>query len=205
MYIPKHQYWLAVSNGSDSTNQTILVWDYIQEAWSVYSGIKANALMPAEDNNGNLVLFSGDTSGNVYKQDTGTTDAPLGVTTAISSFYATSELTLGAPEIDKTYKYLYIFTNITSTATVVVDRAYNFEDAYQDTTSLVVGETAATWNTAVWNTDLWPGLATKVSRIELNRRARSLRIKFSDSSSTSLGVLGWTVVYQMEDYRVDSN
>lgn len=205
VYIPKHQYWLATSYGTEASNNTILVWDYIQKAWTVYSGITANALAQAEDSNGNMLLFSGDTTGDIYKQDTGTVDKPNGVSTAISSFYATPELTLGSPEIDKTFKYLYVFSKISSTTTVIVDTAYNFSDAYQDSMSLTIGEIGAVWNTAVWNTDIWPGLSTKVSRIELNRHARSLRIKFSDSSSTDLGVLGWVVVYQLDDYRNDSN
>ena len=201
VYPTKHQYWLSTSEGTDTTNQTILVWDYIQEAWTVYSGITANALTQVEDSNGNMLIFSGDNSGNVYKQDTGTSDSPAGVTTAISSFYATPELTFGTPEIDKTYKYLYVYSKVSSTTTIVVDVAYDFAGGYQDNMSLSVGQSGAVWGTALWGTDRWPSISTRVSRLELNRRARSIRIKFSDSSSTSLGVLGWAIIYSMEDYR----
>lgn len=204
VYPPKHQYWLSFSNGSDTSNQTILVWDYIQEAWSVFKGINANALIQTEDSNGNILLFSGDTTGSVYKQDVGTTDSVAGVATAISSFYATPELTLGSPEIDKTFKYLYIFTKVTSSTTITVDRAYDFTDSYQDTSDIIVGGTAAAWNTAIWNTDIWPGNNTQVTRIELNRsHVKSLRLKFSDSSITNLGVLGWSLVYSIDDLRGD--
>ncbi len=205
VYQTKHQYHLAVSNGVETSNQTVLVWDFIQESWSVYRGITANALASTEDSSGNILLFSGDTAGGVYKQDVGLVDQPAGANTSITSFYATPELTLGSPEIDKTYKYLYVFTNVTTTTTIVVDTAYNFTDSYQGTMTIAVGDTGAVWDSAIWNTDIWPGQATRVSRIELNKRAKSLRIKFSDNSGTDLGVLGWVVVYSLEDYRADSN
>jgi hypothetical protein len=204
VYPGKHQYWLATSYGTESANKTILVWDYIQQAWTVYSGITANALMQTEDSNGNVLLFSGDNNGNVYKQDVGTSDNPGGTSTAISSYYATPELTLGSPDIDKTFKYLYVYTNITSTTSITVDRAYDFSDSYQDSSSLSVGESGSVWNTGVWNTDIWPGQSTQVKRIELNRsHAKSIRLRFSDNSSTNLGVLGWSVVYSLEDFRGD--
>lgn len=203
VYPPKNQYWLAVSNGLDTQNKTILVWDYIQQAWSVYSGISANALIQAEDNNGNVLLFSGDYNGDIYKQDTGVVDEPDGVNTAISAFYATSNLHLGSPEIDKTFKYLYLFSKATTSSTITVDVAYDFKDAYVDTYSIDVGAAGAVWGTAIWGTDLWPGTATQVQRIELNRKGNAVRFKFSDSSDTELGVLGWVIVYQTEDFRND--
>jgi hypothetical protein len=201
VYPPKNQYWLSVSNGVDIQNKTILVYDYIQQAWTVYAGIRANALMAAEDNNGNVVLFSGDYSGHVYKQDTGTMDEPDGVSTAISAYYASANLSFGSPEIDKTFKYLYIFSKATTEATINVDIAINYQDGYVETKTLAIGATGAVWGTAIWGTDVWPGTATQVHRLELNRTAKAIRFKFSDSSSTELGVLGWTVVYDLEDYR----
>lgn len=197
----KNQYWLSVSEGSDTRNQTILVWDYIQKAWSVYDGIKANMLTQAEDSTGNVLLFSGDYNGDVYKQNTGTVDSPNGVSTAISAFYASPNLYFGSPEIDKTYKYLYLFSKATTSATITVDLAYDYQDSYTDTQSIDVGSTGAIWGTAVWGTDLWPGTSTQVQRIEINRRAKAVRLKFSDNSTTSLNVLGWVVVYSIDDLR----
>ena len=204
VYPPKNQYWLSFSDGSDTQNQTILIYDYIQQAWSVYEGIYANALITAEDNNGNVVLFSGDYAGSVYKQDTGTSDEPSGNTTNISAFYATANYALGAPEIDKNFKYLYVFSRATVQSAITVDVAYNYVGGYQDTYSLNIGEAGAVWGTAVWGTDVWPGTAVQVQRIELNRRGKAIRLKFSENSDTQLGILGWSIVYTNEDYRDDN-
>lgn len=199
----KNQYLLSVSDGVDTKNKTMLVWDYVQQAWSTYSGIQANALTEAEDSSGNVLLFSGDYNGDIYKQDVGTTDKPNGVATAISAFYATPNLQFGSPEISKTFKYLYVFSKATSTSTITVDVAYSYLDTYSDTYTVNVGEAGAVWNVAVWNTDVWPGIATKVSRLELNRPGRAIRLKFSENSTNELGILGWVVVYSADDFRGD--
>jgi hypothetical protein len=157
--------------------------------------------MQGEDSNGNVVLFSGDYSGHIYKQDTGTADEPGGVTTAISAFYVSANASLGSPEITKNFKYLYIFSKATTEATITLDIAYDFQDGYPDSRSLNIGSTGAVWGVGTWGSSVWPGTATQVQRIELNRSARAIRIKFSDSSSTELGVLGWAIVYDNEDYR----
>lgn len=204
VYPVKNQYWIAVTDGVDTQNKTIFVWDYIQQAWTLYSGINANALIKAEDNNGNVVLFSGDYNGDIYKQDTGVVDEPGGTSTAISAFYATPNLYFGAPEINKSFKYLYIFSKATTSSTVTVDMAYDFKDTYSDSRSIDIGVTGAVWGTAVWGTDLWPGTSVKVDRVEINRSAKAIRFKFTDNSDTQLGLLGWSIVYSMDDYK-DTN
>jgi hypothetical protein len=201
VYPAKNQYWLSVSNGVDTKNKTTLVYDYIQKAWSVYTGIEANALIQTEDSNGNVLLFSGDYNGNIYKLDTGTRDEPGGVNTAIGASYTTPDLYFGSPETTKQFKYIYLFSKATTAATITVNIAYNFNDTYTDTKSLQIGSTGAVWGTAIWGTDLWPGTSTQVQRIEINRSARALRLRFSDNSTTRLGVLGWVVVYSPEDLR----
>lgn len=201
VYPKMNQYWLAVSEGSASQNQTIFVWDYIQEAWSVYKGMNVNMLSQAEDSNGNILLFSGDYAGKVYKQDTGVSDEPNGVTTSVSAFYASSNISLGSPEIDKNFKYLYLYSKATTSSTITLDMAYNFSDTFTDSQTLDIGSTGAVWGTAVWGTDNWPGTSVQVQRIEINRTGKAIRLKFSNSSTTQLGILGWAIVYSLEDFN----
>jgi hypothetical protein len=201
VYPKRNQYWLAVSSGSSSTNNEVLVYDYLQKAWTIFD-IDANMLVQAEDSTGDNVLLSGDYSGNIYKQDTGTSDEPLGVSTAIMASYTTGDLLFGAPEVTKGLKYLYVFSQQDTNTTLTVDVSYDYTTVFEDTYSLDLGQAGALYDTAIYDTDVFPAINYKVSRIELNRSARSMKLKFSNSSSTGiLGVIGWTVVYSSEDYR----
>lgn len=202
VYPAKYQYWLAMSEGG-TVNNVIFVYDYIQKAWTVYRGMNVGMLAQAEDSNGNNILLSGDYAGNHYKQDTGTSDMPANVTTAISAYYTTADVHLGSPEITKNFKYLYLFTLVDATTTVTIDAFYDYDaTAIAYTSDLSLGQNGAVYDVAIYDQDIYPNQQYKVSRIELNRSARAIKLKFSNSSADALvGVIGWVLVYNLEDYR----
>jgi len=204
VYTKRNQYWLAVSTTS-TTNAQVLVYDYLQQAWSIYSGMSPASLISGDDSTNNIVLLHGDYSGNVYRQDDAslTGDKPSNVATPLNVSYVTSELTLGAPEMTKEYKYLYVFLSVqASTTTVLVERSYDYSSAYESSATLDLGQIGAVYGAAIYGLDAYPSLQYKTIRIELNRSARSLRLRFSNSSSTTnLGVLGWVVIYRPEDWK----
>lgn len=200
VYPKRYQYWLAISTGS--TNQEALVYDYVQKAWTIYTGMSLNALAQAEDSNGNNLLLSGDYTGNHYKQDTGTSDNPAGVARAINGSYTTGEITFGSPELTKNFKYLYIITQVDINTTLTVDAAYDYASDYEAAFSVDLGQAGALYGTAIYGTDIYPAGQYKTSRVELNRSARAVRLKFSNSSSGAIvGVIGWVIVYSNEDWR----
>lgn len=202
VYPKRYQYWLAVSTTADSQNHEILVYDYVQKAWSVYSGMAVNMLAQAEDSNGQNILTSGDYAGFHYKQDTGVADFPGAVSTPISAYYTTANDAFGTPDITKNFKYLYVFSLVDSTTTVTVSGAYDYNSDYEYNGALSLGSAGAVYNTAVYDTDTYPAAGYRITRIELNRSARALRLKFANSSAaSSLGILGWTVVYNLEDFK----
>ncbi len=202
VYPKRYQYWLAVSP-SGSTNNKVLVYDYIQKAWTVYSGMTVNALAQAEDSTGDNILLSGDSLGNHYKQDTGTSDNPANVETEISASYTSNDITFGAPEITKTLKYLYLFSLVDATTTVTTNLYYDYDgSAVENSIDLNLGQTGAVYDVAIYDQDVYPNRQYKVSRVELNRSARSVKIQFTNASADSLvGIIGWVFVYTLEDYQ----
>lgn len=202
VYPKRYQYWLSVSL-SGTTNDTVLVYDYIQKAWTLYNGMNVNMLSQAEDSNGNALLLSGDYLGNVYKQDNGTSDNPSNVQTAISASYTTADLNLGTPEYSKNFKYLYIFSQVDSVTNVTVNAFYDYNaSAISQTLSLSLGSVAAVYDTAVYDTDIYPAATYKVSRIELNREAKAVKLQFINSTGDSvLGIIGWSIVYTNVDWK----
>ncbi len=200
VYPKRYQYWISVATGSATSNNTILVFDYMQKAWSVYA-IKANALAQAEDSNGNNLLITGDYLGNQYKQDgTNTTDNVAGVTTNIGFSYTTPDLLFDSPEYTKNFKYLYIFFNVVE-STTTVEASFDYSSNYEYSSQVSLGQVGALYDSAIYDTDIFPAISYKVARVEINRSAKSIKLRFTEASSNSFGIIGWALVYSNEDWR----
>ncbi len=201
VYPKRFQYWISVATNSATTNNTVLVYDYIQKAWTIYSNINANALAQAEDSNGNNLLISGDYLGNQYKQDTtNTTDSINGTATAIAFSYTTPDLVLDSPEFTKNFKYLYLFFNVVD-STTTVEASFDYTALYDFSSNVSLGQIGALYDTAIYDTDVFPAINYKVARIEINRSAKAIKLRFSESSTNSFGVIGWALVYSLEDWK----
>jgi hypothetical protein len=201
VYRQRNQYWLAYT--TSTTNQSVLVYDYIQKAWTVYTGINANALAAGETSTGADVLLTGSNAGNVHRQDVeGANDNPDGSETAISAHYVTQDLHFNSPEIEKTFRYLYVFTVVDSSTTITVQAAKDFESSYVESYTFQLEEEGAVWDTAIWDTDAFPASANRIFRKTLDRTGKALRLKFSNMSQDQvMGVLGWTIVYELQDWK----
>ncbi len=202
VYPKRYQYWISVATNSATSNNTTLVYDYVQKAWSIYSNINANALAQAEDSNGNNLLISGDYAGNQYKQDTtNTTDNVNGITTVIPFAYTTPDLPIDSPEFTKNFKYLYLFFNVVE-GTTTVEASFDYQANYEFSQQVPLGQIGALYDTAIYDTDIYPSINYKVARIEINRSAKAIKLRFSESSSNSYGVIGWALIYSLEDWRM---
>lgn len=202
VYPKRYQYWLSVSTTTDSQNNVVLIYDYVQKAWSTYTGLKTNMLAQAEDSSGNGLLLSGDYTGNNYKQDTtNTTDNLAGVTTNIAFTYATVDLPIGTPEFTKNFKYLYLFFNVAESSSTI-EAAFDYSSNYEFSQIVSLGQIGALYDSAIYNTDVYPALSYKVARIDLNRSARAIRLRFTEPSANGFGVIGWALVYDLEDWKM---
>lgn len=201
VYPKRYQYWISVATASATSNNTILVYDYIQKAWTTYTGLKANALAQAEDSNGNNLLITGDYLGNQYKQDTtATQDNINGVSTNINFSYTTPDLLMDSPEFTKNFKYLYLFFNVVE-STTVVEASFDYQSDYEFSQNVSLGQIGALYDTAIYDTDIYPSINYKVARIEINRSAKSMKLRFSESSSNSFGIIGWAIIFSPEDWK----
>lgn len=201
VYPHQYQYWLAVSTDGVS-NKEVLIYDYIQKSWSVYTGMEVNMLEQAENVVGQNILVSGDNSGYHYLQDNGTSDNPANVSTAISASYTTADLTLQSPEYTKNFKYLYIISQVDTSTTLTVQAAFDYNSTFEYNNSISLGTPGAIYDTSIYDTDIYPAIGLKTTRIEINRSARAMKLNFTNSTASSiLGVVGWVIVYSNEDYK----
>lgn len=201
VYPKRYEYMLSVST-TGSNNNLILVYDYVQGSWTTYTA-NLNMLEQAQDSTGRNVFISGDYSGNVYEQDVGDSyDNFKNVRAAITTNYTTGWLTQQTPEYNKGYKYLYIFTQVTSTAALSIQASFDYGNTYEYSQSVGLNNAASVYDTALYDVDSYALSGYQVSRFEINRSAKAIKIQFASSSTaTSINLLGWTIVYSMDDWK----
>lgn len=202
VYPKRYQYWLSVSVAG-TTNDEVLVYDYVQKAWTTYTGMSFSMLAQSEDSNGANILISGSYIGNVYKQDVGNSDYPNNVKTNINASYTTADLNFGQPEYTKNFKYLYLFSKVDSSTTVSATAYYDYVTTQPIDINLGTANlTLATYDTAVYDSDIYPNIVNDIQRVELNRSGRSIKLAFvNNSSDANVSIIGWVIVYSLESWR----
>jgi hypothetical protein len=201
VYPKKYQYWLAVSTAG-TTNSEVLVYDYVQSNWTVYTGMQLSMLEQGEDSSGNNILLSGGYNNTVWKQDNGTSDNPKNVATAIPGSYTTGNYAFNDTAVTKNFKYLYIYSVGDLNYILNVKAAYDFNTDYEYSQNIALGSAGAIYDTALYDTDIYLAGGYTITRLDLNRSAKALRLQFNNSTlNAAFGVIGWVVIYTNEDYR----
>lgn len=201
VYPKTYQYWIAVSTTADNQNHLVLVYDYVQKAWAYYTGQDVNMIAQAEDSTGQNIILTGDYAGNHYKQDTtATADTVAGVSKNISFSYTTPDYSIAQPEYTKGFKYLYIFFNVVSSS-VTVETAYDYSTTYESSQAIGLGSIGAIYDTSIYDVGSYPESGQNVTRVELNRSAKAVRLRFTENSANAFSIYGWTIVYSMEDWK----
>lgn len=202
VYPKRYQYVISVST-TGSTNNLLLVYDYIQKSWTTYTG-SFNMLEQAEDSSGQNILLEGDYTGNLYKiEETATQDKIGNVAGAIATSYTTGWLLQDTPEFTKGYKYLYVFTQINgSTATITAQAAFDYATTFEYSQNVGLGSVGALYDTAIYDVDSYVSSGYHVDRFEINREAKAIQLKFTSSSTNaSINLIGFVIVYQPEDWK----
>ncbi len=125
------------------------VMNLLTGAWSEWSSINALSWVVYNEN-----LYFGDTSGVVYKADTGSADNGAAITAEMILTFSQ----LGATGRQKHIGLIRpnVEANVGSRGTVYP--LADYKTSYSsDTSGDVANNTAALWDTAVWDDSVWPG------------------------------------------------
>lgn len=203
IYPKKYQYWLSVST-SGSTNTEVLVYDYIQQNWTIYDDMNLSMMAQSISSTGDNLLISGGYNTTTWQQDNGTIDQEYNVTgTSITATYTTGYLFADSIDITKNFKYLYLIVSANNNYSVTLNIAYNLNTSYETTQSVTVGG-GSLYDTGLYDTVSYIGGSNTINRIELNRSAKTIQLQFQQTDTLgSFGIIGWTLVYSNEDYRSD--
>lgn len=193
----KGKYWLSLSEGTTVFNNRVYLFDYIHGAWTRYDIPVSTFALFQSSLSATYDLYSGDpTTGNVFHQDTGTSDNG----NSINAYYRTKDYDFGATAHFKSYKGLFF-------AAEQQLQSYSINVQYiQDLGKIskviplnLGGSDPSLWGTFVWGRDPWgavPNVAKGTTAV--SGASRYLAFKVSDTSKNPWTFLGWTIRYQVK-------
>ena len=177
----KNRYFCAMPSNGATNNDVVVVWDWLLNAFSLYTGIAGASMTTVWNSAIDERIYFGDYAGFVYRMDTGTDDYPLNVQTSIDSFYYTNWKHYddivdqkGVPQIVVYYQ--------TSNSVLTFVYSYDFEssDTYSQTFSLATG--TALYGSAIFDTDVYAGSGGLQQRRDLDGRGRVVRFGFKNNT-----------------------
>jgi hypothetical protein len=182
VYKAKNRYFLALTSAGQTTHDRVIVWDYFNNAFSLYVGLAPAAMCAFFVNSFQEYTYFSDYGGFVYQMDTGNNDYPTNTKTAINAYYYTNWRVYKDLCDQKGVPNIYIYYQTTN-AVLNVSYSYEFESTDQYTNTISTATGTAVYGTAVYGTDTYGGAGGGVKRLDLTGRGRVVRFKFSNSAA----------------------
>ena len=176
----QNRYYLSFTTSGGTEHNRVIIWDSINNAFSVYVGYNANAFTILFTSGEERIYF-GDYAGFSYRADTGLNDNPEGTMTAIDAFFKTKWFEYGDILTTKGILHATIFHRI-STAMLTFGYGFDFDDGDQFQDLIFIGTSAAVYGSAVYDLDTYAREGGDVIRRDLSGRGRVIRFTFSNSN-----------------------
>jgi len=190
-----NDYYLSVSSSGAGQNDTVLLFDTFNLAWSKFLGMNSNAFTVANISNGTETLVFGDYGGFVSKHPDGTNDAG----TAISDFYQSKQFRFPEMSTEKFLRLLKIYANQAGNYNLEVEVKSDFEST-GTTSSISLSASGALWDTAVYDVDSYADDNLTIGRIELDKGNEFFQVRFSNANlDEPTEVKGWAMFLERSD------
>lgn len=177
----KNRYWLTFTRQGQTQADRVVIWDYYNNAFSIYSGMSISALNTFFINGVLERPYFADYSGYMYRADNGTNDNPLWVATAINGYYYTNWRFFQDLCDQKGIPHIYVYYE-DSVATLTFAYSYDFDEDDQYTQSFSTSSGSDAYGTALYGTAEYAKAGGAVKRRDLTGRGRVVRFKFANSS-----------------------
>lgn len=181
VYKSKNRYILGVTSGGGSSRDKVIVWDYFNKAFSVYSGMAPCSLATFYVNGVDERVYFGDYSGFVYRTDTGNSDYPLNTETAINAYFYTNWKYVEDLADQKGIPHIYIYYQTANTV-LTFAYSYDFEEGDQYTSTFSLSGGTDVYGTGVYGTATYAGTGGGYKRRDLTGRGRTIRFKFANNT-----------------------
>ena len=162
-------------------NDTIIVWNYYLNAWSIYKGIAASDMCTFYQYATNEIPCFSDYNGFIYKMDTGTDDYPLNVKTAINAYYWTNWRAYDNLVSKKGVAQVAIY-HLLTVGVLTFGYSYDFADSIQFSSNFAMMDNPPVWGSVYWGAFKWLGTGGKSIRRDLTGRGRVVRFYLANST-----------------------
>jgi hypothetical protein len=177
-YLPRNQYWLALTYGSGLVNDEVVLYDYYNDNHShpdtgrplstilnhnsAGTGMQINAAA-MWNYRGTPVLVTGDYDGQLVRQDVGNDDADG---SSIEMNWLSGKIAFNTP----THVKLLYDANILTTqySRTDLDIVLLTENIRADSTTTIEVNPNSRWGTAIWGTGRWAAASPRYTRMEFN-------------------------------------
>jgi len=185
----KNRYLCALPSSSQVENNRVLVWDYFHNSWSLYTGINASSMATFYVDGYNERPYFGDYAGFAYRYDTGTSDYPLNVQTAINSIYYTNWKSFGDIVDKKGIPSVVIYFQ-NSNSVLTFGYSYDFEgssdglaedNSSQYSQTVDLSTSTDVYGVGAYGTATYAGSGGDIIRRDLTGRGRVVRFSFSNN------------------------
>ncbi len=171
----------AVTSGNVTTNDTVIVWDWVLNAFTLYSGMFPSSMKTIFRSGYQEQIYFSDYSGYTYQMDTGTDDYPLKIQTAISAYYWTNWKDFGDAMLKKACPNVVIYYQLSgSILTFGYSYDFNLGTDYLNTFSM--NSSASDYGTAIYGTSTYAGSGGQWMRQDLDGSGRVARFYFANAN-----------------------
>ena len=175
----KNRYMCTMVTSGQTDNDRIVVWDYFNNAWSVYSGIAASSMATFYTGGDEEKIYFGDYEGYVYRMDSGTNDNPEGVPTEIDAYYWTNWRHFGDLVNKKGVPEVTIYYQ-NSNSILTLAYSYDFETGEQFSQTFSLAGTSDVYGSGIYGTAIYGSSGGAVRRRDLTGRGRVIRVKYAN-------------------------
>jgi hypothetical protein len=180
-YKIKNMYYLTFSYGASSTANRILVWDYFNNAFSIYVGMAPSAMATFFADGITEKPYFGDYNGWTYEMDDGHDDYPLNVQTAVDTYYYTNWKHFDDLCDQKGIPNIYVYYQTTN-GVLTIAFSYDFETGDQFTQTMSMATGTSVYGSAIYGTGIYSGAGGAVKRRDITGRGRVVRFKFANNT-----------------------
>ena len=181
VYKKKSRYLMSIPFGVGTTNNRLIMWDYFNNAFSVYKGINAASMAIFYVSGVDERPYFADYGGYVYRTDSGTDDYPSNVQTAIDAYYWTNWRSYDDLVDQKGVPHVYIYYTIANSV-LTFGYSYDFEGSTQYSQAFSMNTSTSVYGTGVYGTATYAGIGGSPIRRDLTGRGRVVRFKFANST-----------------------